>query len=459
MRDLTQGNIHKTFLVFSLPIILSSMLQTAFGLINTSVAGLFLGPQALAALGATSSYFGIIQALFYGHAYGLSIYAGNMFGAKEYRHLKTSVQTNILLVLGVSTLFAAISILCYRPVFHYLNIEDAIWEETKTYYFCLCVHLVVSLCSHFYLMCCNAVGVTTFPLVISIVASVLNVVGNLLSVTVLNLGVLGIGLATVLSAAVSFLCYFIRFRHYYRQMGVHKIKVTPHWRYIARVFPASGPNILQQISMHVANLVTAPLTNGMGYVALAVLAIGGNIRNWLVVFYNASAKTASNYIAQCVGAKKFNLIKKAARTALLHSFVVVLPLMALIYIFPDALCDIFIQDGSDSAVREGVGQYIRVFFPMCGINMVCAVFHSVFRGVGANDKLLIGSIITSVASIVLGFLLIPSMGLMGYYLCHGIAWAIEAAYEVIVYWTGRWIPKHLRKEIWKQKNEKQEITE
>ena len=447
MKDLTQGNIHKTFLIFSIPIILSSMLQTAFGLVDTAMAGLLLGPRALAALGATNSYFGLIYAVFYGHAYGLSVYAGNMFGAKEYRHLKTSVQTNMLLVLAVSVAVAALSIVFYRPIFHYLNIEDEIWEETKIYFFCLCINLVVSICSHFYLMCCNAVGVTTLPLAISIISSVLNITGNFLSLTLLKWGVFGLGLSTIFSSTVGLVCYFFRFRHYYQEMGVHKIRVVPHWRYIARVLPASGSNIAQQISMHASNFIIAPLVNQMGYIALAVLAVGGSLYNWIIVFYNAAAKTAANYIAQCVGSRKFHLIRRAARTAFIHCFLTVVPLILFFVSFPDPLSNLFLQEGADPAAREGVREYIRILFPFSIMQACLGVFHSLFRGIGSHNKLLIGSLSSTVSSVIFAFLLIPPFGIKGYYLYHIIAWCVELAYEFILYLTGRWIPRSIRNQV------------
>ena len=453
MRDLTQGNIHKTFLIFSIPIILSSMLQSAFGLVDTAMAGLLLGPHALAALGATNAFFGLIYSFFYGHAYGLSVYVGNMFGAKEYRLLKTSVQTNILLVLMVSVVVAALSILFYRPIFYYLNIEDAIWEDTKIYFFCLCIHLVVSMCSHFYLMCCNAVGVTTFPLIISIISSVLNIVGNYVSLAVLKWGVMGLGVSTILSTAVGFLCYYIRFRHYYREMDVHKIRVTPHWRYIARVLPASGSNIAQQISMYAANFIIAPLVNQMGYVALAVLAVGNSLRNWIIVFYNAAAKTGANYIAQCVGSHKYHLIRRAARTAFLHCLVTTLPIIALFVALPDTFTALFLQEGVESAAQEGVRQYIRILFPLALLQALCGVFHSIFRGIGSNHKLLTASLIGTVSSIISAFWLIPAFGILGYYWYHGISWALELLYEMIVYFSGHWVPSSIRKQVMRGKRD------
>ena len=87
MKDLTTGNIHKNFIAVTIPIILSSILSTTFSMVDTSIAGLFLGAKGLAALGATASFFGLIESVFYGLTYGVSVVVAKTFGAKQYSEL------------------------------------------------------------------------------------------------------------------------------------------------------------------------------------------------------------------------------------------------------------------------------------------------------------------------------------------------------------------------------------
>ena len=96
MKDLTKGNIYKTFFVFGFPLVLSGMLSMAFNTVDTVIVGRFLGTKALAALGATSPLIMFVSALFWGYSVGCSIYMAKLFGAKEYQKLKSVFYSNIV---------------------------------------------------------------------------------------------------------------------------------------------------------------------------------------------------------------------------------------------------------------------------------------------------------------------------------------------------------------------------
>ena len=88
MKDMINGNIYKTFFLFSIPMILSSVLSQAFGIINTSMAGIFLGSKGLAALGATSAVIDVMNSIFLGFSVGVGVYMASFFGAKDYKKYK-----------------------------------------------------------------------------------------------------------------------------------------------------------------------------------------------------------------------------------------------------------------------------------------------------------------------------------------------------------------------------------
>ena len=444
MKDLTKGNIYKAFFIFAIPIILSSVLSSMFSVVDTAIAGQYLGSHGLAAVSAPGTAFSVVYAIFFGHAYGLAVYVGNAFGSKEYRRLRNAVSTNMIVVLLASVAVAVLGIVFWRPIFGYLNIEEGLYEDARIYYFFLCVNVVVYMAGHFYQTACNAVGVTTFPLVISILSAVVNLIGNVLTVAVFGWGVFGIGLSTVVSNLVSAVAYFLKFQSYYREMGLVGEKLTIHPRYVKIIFSNGVPNILQQASMYVAGFLTAPLINGLGATALATNSITGHLFGWGVIFYAAAAKTAASYIAQCVGAKKYHKIKKSVGVAFVIACATTIPVMLIIYLFPNAICSLFLKESNDPAVYEYVRVYVRYFLPFSLFNMISGVFHSVFRGIKSNKYLVVSSMIYSTASVLLCFLLIPRLEIYGVFLAGVIAYILEASYCLIVYGTGHWVPKNIR---------------
>lgn len=451
MKDLTNGSIHKNFLLFSIPIIISSVLSTAFGIIDTSIAGLFLGARGLAALGATTSFFLLGESIFFGLTYGVSVAIAKMFGAKQYARLQSIFYSNLLLTVGATLLMALVFIPLWRPVFSFLNVDPVIVPDARHYYFCLCLHMLPALVNHYCTLCSNSIGETTFPLLASVIGALLNIAGNLLAVTVFELGVLGLGLATLFSSYVVMLLHLLRFRSHFKKMELGSYRYRFRWEHIRSLLSYSLPNIFQQSSMYVAGILLAPIKNGLGYTAVATLSIVSRVQSVHSTIYYASARTAGNYAAQCIGAKKYHKIRPAIGVAMLQACLFFVPILLLMWLFPHAVCHIFIDETAEPTVTAYMLLYLRRFLPLILLNMICAVFHSIFRGVKSNRHLILSTGLSAVVNLIASYFLAPLYGLVGLFISSAIAWIAECLYILAVYATGRWIPKEIRKETLRAK--------
>jgi Na+-driven multidrug efflux pump len=273
MKDLTQGNIYKNFFFFSIPIVLSSLLSSAFGVINTSIAGQFLGAEGLAATSIASPYTNVIILIGNGYSYGFSVLAGNLFGAKNYERLRRMLYSNILAISAVLAVICALSIVFCTPIFRFLNVEEQIWEASKQYFILNCIHILIWQMGSMYMYCCHAMGETKFPLIVSFASTALTVVGNLLTVAVWDWGVVGIGASTILANALTLICYWLRFRKYFRELGLENTPVRPSLKDVKALASYSLPNIVQQVAMGGTALLIAPVRNGLGYLVVAALSV------------------------------------------------------------------------------------------------------------------------------------------------------------------------------------------
>ncbi len=444
MKDLTSGNIYKAFFLFSIPLILSSILSQAFGIIDTSIAGLFLGSKGLAALGASSSAIVVVEAFFWGMNAGIGVYLSGAFGEKNYEEFKKIVVSNRIFIFAVTSTLALLAIILNGPILKFLNVEDVIYIDSRNYFILMFINMPFALITHLYIYIFSSMGMSSFPMYISMASSVINIVGNILSVTVLDIGVIGLGLSTVISTIISFLLYTIKIRKCYKEMEVDKLSCRFNFKYVKRVFPAAIPNGAQQLSMYLAGFIISPIKNGLGYTAIASLSIVGKVEGMMSLFYGNCARTISTYIPQCVGAKKYHKIKKAIGVSFIQSLVFVIPVMLVIWLFPQIICLLFFNSETEAEVIQNVVTYIKIFMPFMFFHAFSNAFHNVFRGLKNSTQLLISTSLCSVASIILAFTLCPIMGIKGYYLQAALSWIIECIYIVIVYVSGKWIPKPLR---------------
>ncbi len=457
MKDLTQGNMYKNFFLFSIPIVLSSLLSSAFNIINTSIAGLFLGAEGLAATSASIPFLHVVDAVFIGHGYGLSVYSANLFGAKDYEKLKRTIYANVFLTLIVATVLFSLSIVFNETLLHLLNIEEKIFADTQKYFCLISIAMIFSFTTHMLLTCCHAMGETKFPLYLSLASSIASVTGNVLAVAVFRLGVVGLAINSIIVNAIVLFCYWMRFRKYFRQLGVGTKIPRLHWSDIKPIFSYSLPNMFQQSAMYVAAFLIAPIQNGLGYLAIAAISVAGRIQNILSSFYYSASKTAGNYIAQCIGAKKFHKIKKAVFAALLQGFIFFATLFLPIFFFPEFVAGLFIKQSTEPEVFGYVVLYIQAYLPFLCLHVFCGIFHSILRGLKSNVHLIISSMIGAFGKMAFAIILTPSFGVRGIFAASALGWGMECIYVTVLCVTGLWVPAPLRPLVLKRKKKAPEV--
>ena len=132
MKNLTEGNIYKNFLLFAIPMILSSVITQASETINTIVAGTYLQEEGLAATGANAALTTFVSSIFWGYNMGFSVYVAKLFGAGQYAKLKSTMYNN-LIWLSAAVLAVSILLIAFRyPVYRLLNVDPAILTEAET---------------------------------------------------------------------------------------------------------------------------------------------------------------------------------------------------------------------------------------------------------------------------------------------------------------------------------------
>ena len=134
MKDLTQGNIYKVFIFFAIPLVLSGLLSQAYGVINTMIAGKFLGEDGIAAIGSTNSFTELISSVFWGFSAGFSVFVARLFGAKDYAEMKTSIYSNCIFMAITIFAIAVSAVILIRPIFSFLKVDARIYRDAAIYY-------------------------------------------------------------------------------------------------------------------------------------------------------------------------------------------------------------------------------------------------------------------------------------------------------------------------------------
>lgn len=444
MKDLTKGNIYKTFLLFAVPLILAGFLSQAYSIIDTIVAGRILNYSGLAAIGATSAFIQFFSSIFWGYGIGFSIFIARLFGAKEYEKLKTAIYVNYSITVAVIIILSVVLVFIKAPVFDLLEVDSLIERDASEYFCIYMLGMVFILMNANGVYIMNSLGSGSYPLLMSIVSTVLHIVGNIAAVKVFNMGVGGIAVSTVLSAAVVDVLYIMEIKRCFRKMGVDKYKVKFNIKILGGSLWYSFPAMFQQMCMYFASVVISPMVNGIGSSASAAYAICLKVYDINGTIYQNSSKTLSNYAAQSIGAKKYENVKRGLRVGFLQGVLFSLPILVLTIVFSKEFCAVFLPKGSTGAGLDMAVIFARYFMPFIIFNLVNNLFHSFYRGVSAMRFLVAATVVGSVSRIIATYISVKYFSMNGVYLGWAISWIIECVFTLAVYFSGAWKSDEIR---------------
>ena len=434
MKDLTTGSLPKNFLLFAIPLILSGLLSQAYHTIDTVIAGRFLGQTGLAAIGATSQAISLLSAFFWGFAAGFGVYVAKLFGAGEYSRIKNDVCNVFLFQILI---LAALSLLCVffkEWILSLLNVAPEIRREAGIYFAVYISGFGAIILNNSFTYVLNALGSSSYPFFLSLVSAFLNIGGNILSVTVLKLGVAGIAGASVFAGLTVDLLFIIKLRQCYRQLGIEKEKFFFSHEAFRHSLRYALPPSVQQIALYLSSFAMSPIINGIGSSASASYTVIMRVYDLNAGIYQNSSRTLSNYVAQCIGAEKFHKIRQGLFFGLLQGILFTLPCILLCAFWAEPINAIFFPDGYAGDALAYAVRFSRVYLPFLLLNLINNLFHSFFRGIAAMRLLLISTVLGSAVRLGTGFLFSAHLGLDGIFIGWVISWFAEALFMLFLYW-------------------------
>lgn len=438
MKDLSSGNIYKNMMLFAIPLVLSGLLSQGFNLVDTVIAGQFLGTDGLAAIGATSAYLTFASSVIWGLSAGLGMYLGQLFGAKKYSEIRSVFRSNAVFLLLAILLITSVSVIFSDAILTFLNVDASIYKPTKTYFLIYSAGLGLILFNNVGVHTLNAYGSSTYPLYVSISSAVINIVGNILSVTVLGLGVAGIALFTVVAAGVGDVLFYIKIMKTYREMGV--IKENPPISF-AKVKETAGftlPSSFQQSVMYVSRLAISPIVNGLGSAATASYAVVLRIYNVCGEIYFNSVKSLQVHTAQSIGAGKLDRAKKGLAVGTVQNAVLVTPMILACVFLAKPIAMLFFRDDADPVALAYTLEFMRFFVPFTYFNLLGNVFHGFFKALGARRELIGATSVGSAVQLVASILFAHFMGMRGVFIGWAISWIADAGCGFLMYRLGYW---------------------
>ena len=436
--NMTAGRPGKALLIFALPLILGNLFQQFYGIIDSVVVGQFVGQEALASVGASSSITNVFNAVAIGGGVGSSVVVSQYLGAGQTGNMKTAVSTTLINFLILSLFLGAAGWLLHPSILHWMNTPDNVFSDAAVYLGIYFLGLPFLFMYNVQASVFQAMGDSRTPLYLLIFSSFTNIVLDLTFVVSFGMGVGGVAAATLIaqgiSAVVSFAflmrrlkecCSTEPFRFYDCQMMAHMLKVAI-------------PSILQQSIVNIGMLLVQSVINGFGSGVMAGYAAASRIESICIVPMLAVGNAMSTFTAQNIGAGQTERVRAGYRYCYGLLAVFAFIIWAMMSLWGDVFVRCFLSDGmANAAFQTGMGyvNFISCFYILIGLK---AATDGLLRGAGDVIVFTAANLVNLTIRVAVAFLLAPVVGVQGVWYAIPMGWAANYAISFIRYLSGKW---------------------
>ena len=308
--NMFEGPILGKVLIFSIPLMLSGILQLLFNAADVIVVGRFAGSQSLAAVGSTSALINLLINVFMGFSVGVNVLVARYYGGRKERDVSETVHTAVTLSLVCGLILVAVGLALTRPLLELMGTPDDVIDKAVLYMQIYFIGMPANMLYNFGSAILRAVGDTKRPLYYLSAAGVVNVILNLISVIIFHMDVAGVALATIISQAISAVCVLRCLMRHESCLKIRLGELKIHKEKLMGIVKVGLPAGMQGAIFSISNVLIQSSVNSFGSIAMAgntaAQNIEGFIYNAMVAVYQANLSfTSQNY-----GAGKFSRINR-----------------------------------------------------------------------------------------------------------------------------------------------------
>lgn len=391
LRSMTEGPLLPNIISYTIPIILTSLLQLLFNAADLVVVGRFCGSISVAAVGATGSITALVVNLFMGFSVGVGVCVAHAIGAKEEQAVHSAVHTAIPAALLIGLFLTAVGVTFAGPMLQMMGTPENVLPLSTVYMQIYFGGMVFNMLYNFCAAILRAAGDTKSPLIYLTFAGVINVLLNLVFVMVLHMNVAGVALATTISQTISAVLVVIALMRRNDACRLQLKKMRFYKPQLLKMIRIGLPAGIQSSLFSISNVMIQSSINSFGETVMSGNAAAGNIEGFVYVAMNALYQTSVNFVGQNIGAHKYERTKKTLYLCLACSTVVGLITSMLACAFAPQLLSIYITDSAE-AISYGVLRMSVVCFTytLCGLMETTT---GALRGMGASMTPMIISVL------------------------------------------------------------------
>ena len=441
---MTDGNIWKLLIIFSIPLILGNLLQQMYNTADSIIVGNFVGSNGLAAVGSGTALINLIIAFSQGAAVGAGVIVSQNLGARDKQKTKLAVHTAMCIAIILGVILSAIGVIFSRDLLVWMKTPKSVLKDSMLYLQIYCGGLIFNVIYNMATGILNAAGNSKRPLIYLAIASVTNIILDLVFIKALKWGVKGAAIATDISQALSCVLavgYLLRVNSDYKLI-VKELKI--HGNTAKQIIRVGLPTAIQNMVISFSNVLVQSSVNSYGATAMAGYAAYLKIDGFNILPVLSISMAVTTFTGQNVGAKKPDRIKKGMWNALIMGVVYTVIIGVVILLTSHTVLGLFTKDNEVITYGQLAMKYFCPFYFLLGIlNILAGTVRGAGKGVPPMLILLFSMCIFRILWIKIALPFYSTID--GVFILYPISWFVGMVLMIIYTKFGKWLPKGLNK--------------
>ena len=442
-KDLTVGKPQTVLWKFCMPLFGSIIFQQLYNIADSLVAGKFVGENALAAVGNSYEITLIFIAFAFGCNMGCSVVVSKLFGARNYKEMKTAVYTACIFSGFVCVLLMLIGILGSGMLLRLIRTPEEVFADSKLYLDIYAWGLPFVFFYNIATGIFSALGDSKTPFYFLAISSMSNIAVDIWFVKAFHMGVAGVAWATFLCQGIS--CILAMIVVFKRLAKIEEKEKAPLFdlQLLKQIVVIAIPSTLQQSFISIGNIMIQSIINGFGAPVMAGYSAAVKLNNLVITSFTTLGNGISNYTAQNLGAMKLERIKQGFGVGVKLVWMLSLPLFLLYFFSGNIVLKLFMDNPTELAMHTGI-IYLKILSPFYFVVSAKLVADGILRGAGMMKKFMIATFTDLILRVLLAFCFSrTALGATGIWCAWPVGWCIATILSISFYLKDPWMTQKI----------------
>lgn len=437
-KNMTEGSPAKLILGFAIPMLMGMLFQQVYSFVDTIIVGRYLGVNALAAVGSTSSINFLIIGFCVGICSGFTLPVAQRFGAKDYDGLRKFVGNSAIVAAIIAAILTIITALLCRNILEWMHTPADIIDDAYRYILVAFIGIPVTMLYNLLSGYIRALGDSTTPVIYLVISSFLNIGLDILFIVPFQMGVFGAAFATLLAQSISAILCFIHIVLKFDILHLKKEDWKLHPQYVRTTLTMGLPMGLQYSITAIGSVILQASVNPLGSIAVASMTACGKISGFMMCPLDALGSTMATYTGQNVGAGKLERVGKGLKAAVFSGWTYSVVAFCVAFFFGKNLMEIFVETDDVLVKAQVIDQgHLNLVIALAAYPLLTLVntVRFTIQGMGFSGFAIFSGVAEMIARALVGLVLVPIFGFPGACFAGPVAWLFADAFLIPAYYS------------------------